>query len=84
MLVNLQAVAGSKKCCFRWQILPVTPDKEKTGTGLGHQHGRCFIVLGHQYGRCVVFSLTFTSAGYGPFIAGKVKVPEVHFPGGRG
>ena len=20
-------------------------------TGLGHQHGRCFIVLGHQYGR---------------------------------
>ena len=19
-------------------------------TGLGHQHGRCFIVLGHQYG----------------------------------
>ena len=19
--------------------------------GLGHQHGRCFIVLGHQYGR---------------------------------
>ena len=21
------------------------------GTGLGHQHGRRFIVLGHQYGR---------------------------------
>ena len=23
-------------------------------TGLGHQHGRRFIVLGHQYGRCDV------------------------------
>ena len=59
------------------------PDEEKTGTGLGHQHGRRFIVLGHQYGRRAVFSPTFTSAGYEPFIAGKVKVPEVHFPGGR-
>ena len=24
ILANLQAVAGGKKCCFRWQILAVT------------------------------------------------------------
>ena len=33
-----------------------------------------------------VFSLNFSSASEGPFIANKAKkyVPEVHFPGGRG
>ena len=30
ILANLQAVAGGKKCCFRREILPVTPDKENT------------------------------------------------------
>ena len=24
ILVTLQVVAGGKKCCFKWQILPVT------------------------------------------------------------
>ena len=74
----VRSVASDSK--FYW--LP--PDKEKTGTGSGHQHGHHFIVLGHQYGRRAVFSLTFTSAGYEPFIATKVKVPKVHFPEGRG
>ena len=60
------------------------PDKEKTGTGSGHQHGHSFFVLGHQYGHRAVFSLTFTSAGYEPFVTGKVKVPKVYFPGDRG
>ena len=33
-----------------------------------------------------VFSLKFSSAGKGPFMASKAKnyVPEVHFPGGKG
>ena len=33
-----------------------------------------------------VFSLKFSSAGKGPFMASKAKkyAPEVHFPGGKG
>ena len=44
---------GQHLCKFIGTKESVYIRKEFTSqrTGLGHQHGRCFIVLGHQYGR---------------------------------
>ena len=33
------------------ESLCIRKEFNSQGTGLGHQHGRRFIVLGHQYGR---------------------------------
>ena len=42
-------------------------------TGLGHQHGRRFIVLGHQYGRRDVMWKHFINVLY---LHHNVEIPE--------
>ena len=39
------------KCFGTKEIICIRKEFISNGTGLGHQHGRRFIVLGHQYGR---------------------------------
>ena len=39
------------KCFGTKEIICIRKEFISHGTGLGHQHGRRFIVLGHQYGR---------------------------------
>ena len=50
---------------FIWTEESVCIRKEfnSQGTGLGHQHGRRFIVLGHQYGRRDVMWKHFIEEG---------------------
>ena len=39
------------KCFGTKEIICIRKEFNSHRTGLGHQHGRRFIVLGHQYGR---------------------------------
>ena len=39
------------KCIETKESVRIRKEFNSQRIGLGHQHGRCFIVLGHQYGR---------------------------------